>query len=136
MRVVLDPGVVVSAALSEHGPPASLLRLWGDGAFELVVSPRLLDELRDVLARRHVALRVPVPQARALVRALAAGAVQVQDPVEPPPVTPDPNDDYLVALARVAGAGVIVSGDRHLVELDIRPPVLTPREFLDLFTPS
>ena len=46
-------------------------------------------------------------------------------------LTPDPGDDYLVALARAAKVHVLVSGDPHLSELkQARPPVLTPRAFL------
>lgn len=48
-------------------------------------------------------------------------------------LSPDPDDDYLIALARVAGADYLVSGDRHLLDLaDPDPPVLTPRQFLRL----
>jgi predicted nucleic acid-binding protein len=37
-----------------------------------------------------------------------------------------------VTLARTAQADVIVSGDRHLLgQPDLRPPVLTPRAFVD-----
>lgn len=44
----------------------------------------------------------------------------------------DPADDYLVALARAEGADAIVSGDKHLLELERpRPPVVTAREFVD-----
>lgn len=31
--------------------------------------------------------------------------------------TPDPDDDYLVALAALCGASYLVSGDRHLLGL-------------------
>jgi predicted nucleic acid-binding protein len=54
---------------------------------------------------------------------------------DPPPIaglTPDPGDDYLVVLARASGAKILVSGDRHLVDLEApTPPVLSPREFLE-----
>jgi len=136
VRVVIDPGVVVSAALSKHGVPAQLLQLWGDGAFELVVPPLFAAELRNVLSRPHIARQVPRARGRGLVRALMADSIELVDPSPPQAVTRDPKDDYLVALARAAEADVIVSGDRHLLELDIRPPVLTPRELLDLVQPS
>jgi putative PIN family toxin of toxin-antitoxin system len=136
VRFVFDPGVVVSAALTEHGVPAKLLRLWDEGMFELVVSPLLLAELRGVLGRPHIADRVPSDRARALVSALAAGSIELPDPPNPPAVTRDPKDDYLVALTREAGAFALVSGDMHLFELDIRPPVLTPRELFELLQPS
>lgn len=44
-----------------------------------------------------------------------------------------PDDDYLIALARIANADYLVSGDRHLLDLaEPNPPVLTSRQFLDL----
>lgn len=46
-------------------------------------------------------------------------------------VTVDPDDDYLVALARQSGADCVVSGDPHLRQADIDDVVvLTPAEFL------
>ena len=49
-----------------------------------------------------------------------------------PGVTPDPDDDYLVALARQAGADCVVSGDPHLKQAALTDmEVLTPAEFLD-----
>ena len=43
--------------------------------------------------------------------------------------TPDPDDDYLVALAQAADIDVIVSGDDHLSDVT-GCVVKTPREFL------
>jgi len=58
--------------------------------------------------------------------------VLVDDPSPRPGLTPDPGDDYLVALAQKADAQYIVSGDAHLTQLtDPNPPVLTPHEFLE-----
>jgi predicted nucleic acid-binding protein len=54
------------------------------------------------------------------------------DPEVPVGATPDPDDDYLVGLAKASGSDFLVSGDPHLTELDDpQPPVLTPRSFLD-----
>jgi predicted nucleic acid-binding protein len=55
------------------------------------------------------------------------------DPLDIPSVTRDPKDDYLVALAREAGADSLVSGDPDLTSLaDPVLRVMTPRELLDL----
>lgn len=44
----------------------------------------------------------------------------------------DPDDDYLIALARTARADALVSGDADLTDLDLTDlPVLTPRQFLE-----
>jgi predicted nucleic acid-binding protein len=51
------------------------------------------------------------------------------DPTSAPRRSPDPGDDYLLALAEAEKA-VLVSGDRHLLGLDDRFPIQAPRAFL------
>ncbi len=54
----------------------------------------------------------------------------VPDPEQPPPVTsPDPGDDYLLALTARERVPLL-SGDEHILSLRGRAPVFTPREFL------
>jgi len=130
VRAVLDVNVLVSAAISPRGAPARLLAAWRDGAFELVVSPLLLAQLRRALGYPKLARLVPPADADALVALLGRAAEVAADPPGPPPVrTADPKDDYLVALA-AAQRAVIVSGDAHLTDLAGRLPVRRPAEFL------
>ncbi len=132
LRVVLDPGVLVSAVLSDSGPPARILDRWRDGEFDLVVSPLLLGELEQVLLRPKFHEVASEMEVAAYVDALAQGGVLLPDPAQVPAVATDPGDDYLVALARASGADAIVSGDKHLTQLTDPPViVLTPREFLE-----
>lgn len=51
----------------------------------------------------------------------------------PPIILSDPDDDMILATALAAKADVIVSGDRHLLELQSYQgiPILSPRQFLD-----
>lgn len=96
------------------------------------MSPVLLAELAGVLGRPKFRRWPTVEEARAFVDALRRGAVVIDDPPSLPGVTPDPRDDYLVALARAAGADRLISGDPHLTGLaDADPPVLAPRAFVD-----
>ncbi len=105
---------------------------WADGQFDVVVSPLLLAELERVLRRPKFKKSIPLVQVDALLSALSEEGVWTADPEAQPGATPDPGDDYLVALARAGNAECIVSGDTHLTQLsDPRPPVLTPREFLN-----
>lgn len=133
-RAVFDPNVLIAAALSPDGAPADCLRAHADGRFDLIVSERLLGELAEVLARDRFRRYLSVDQAERLVAALRRDALLCPDPSEPPPVpSPDPKDDYLLSLAHVQNAHVLVSGDTHL--LGLRLPTLrivTPREFLPL----
>lgn len=131
-RVVIDPGVLISARLSPRGAPAELLVAWLAGDFTVIVSPALLSELEGVLARPKFRRYLSEEQAHAFVHELGAHAEVVSDPIDVPAgLTSDPKDDYLVALARAAHADMLISGDSDLVELlDPEPPVLTPRAFL------
>jgi putative PIN family toxin of toxin-antitoxin system len=108
------------------------MRLLLDGAFELLVSPSLIAELERVLQRDKFRDSFSERQAAAFVGLLHEHGLAVDDPPEVEPLTPDPADDYLVALARSSGADFLISGDKHLTELEDPPvPVLTPRALLE-----
>lgn len=56
----------------------------------------------------------------------------VGDPIDPPAVTRDSKDDYLVALARAQRVDAIVSGDRDLLEAELPDlAVWTPRRLVE-----
>lgn len=131
-RVVFDVGVLVSALLSREGTPALALDSWRDGAFDLVVSPLLLDELERVLRRPKFRRYLTAAEVTAFVVALEREAIVVADPEQEHGLTEDPGDDYLVSLARAARADWLVSGDAHLLGHRLEPPVVAPREFLEL----
>ncbi len=136
MRAVLDPNVLVSALLSPTGAPAALLRAWIQGGFELVTSPRLLDELERVLAYPKIRERIGPEEAHAFLAWFRSTADVVEDPRDAPPIrSRDPDDDYLIALAEQQHA-VLVSGDMDLLELSDRIPVLTAAGFLARFVPE
>lgn len=126
LRAVLDVGVLVAALLSRDGAPALVLDRWRNGDFDLVASPALLGELDRVLARPKFRAYLTEDEAAAYVAALARQAVVVDDPPAEAGLTPDPGDDYLVALALAARADALVSGDSHLAAFAV-----TPRVFLE-----
>ncbi|WP_253718359.1 PIN domain-containing protein [Thermus scotoductus] len=57
IRAVLDPGVLVAALLSSQGAPAQLLRLLVKGHFQLVLSPKLLEEAEQVVTTPRTKVR-------------------------------------------------------------------------------
>jgi putative PIN family toxin of toxin-antitoxin system len=132
-RAVLDPNVLIAAGIRPDGVSAGCLRAHAEGRFELVVSPLLLAELQTVLRREKFRRFLTIEQCDRLVDALARDATITDDPRDPMAVSRDPQDDYLVALARVAAAHVLVSGDDDLLELDLPDlKIVAPREFLEL----
>jgi uncharacterized protein len=131
-RGVADVNVLVSAAIATDGTPALVFRAAVAGRWQLVASPHLLADLDEVLHRDKFRQRLTIEQAEAHIDVIRGLAELVPDPPLPwPVVTRDPDDDYLVALARSANVDFVISGDVHLTELtDLVPPVRTPAEFL------
>jgi putative PIN family toxin of toxin-antitoxin system len=130
-RAVLDTNVLVSALISPGGPSAALLLELRAGAFELVASAALLAELREVLGREKFRRYVTEAEAVAYVDLIKHEATILDDPAQSDrPLSADPDDEYLVDLARAAAADVLVSGDAHLLDLRDRLPVISPAEFL------
>lgn len=132
-RAVLDTNVLVSALISPGGGSARLLLELRSGAFELIVSPLLLLELRDVLRRDKFRRYVSEAEADAYVELIRSEAVVRADPgPSPDPLSADPDDEYLIDLARDARADALVTGDAHLLDLRALIPAMTPAEFLEL----
>lgn len=131
MRAVLDPNVLVSALLSPAGALSEVVARGLAGSFEIVASDHLLAELRQALAAPKLRRRILPEEADAFVALLSAHALSFLDVPSPSRRSADPHDDYLVALAEQA-KGVLVSGDRHLLDLAAQIPVRTPRDFLSL----
>ncbi|MCB1256850.1 MAG: putative toxin-antitoxin system toxin component, PIN family [Microthrixaceae bacterium] len=133
LKIVVDPGVLISARLSGRGAPAELIRSWLDGQIELIVSPYLLGELSEVLRRPKFRKWLTLKEVEDYVSFLENHALMRPDPPLEHGLTPDPDDDYLVVLARSAHANLLVSGDSDLIDLvDPTPPVLTPRRLITL----
>ncbi len=113
LRVVVDPNVLVSAAIA-GGNPFRVVELASGGLVGLVASPRLLDELRGVLARDKFLRWRTREQLDRFVADIEVLAEPAADPADVPSVCRDPNDDYLVALAVEADVDVLCSGDLDL----------------------
>jgi putative PIN family toxin of toxin-antitoxin system len=128
-RVVLDTNVYISALLF-GGLPGSLLDLAFLRSFTLIISPALLEELDEKL---RVEFGVSVEDA-ALVRARLEKVAEVVQPRESLSVIADDPDDNRVLECAVKGeADVIVSGDRHLLELARYQgiSIITVRQFME-----
>jgi putative PIN family toxin of toxin-antitoxin system len=136
MRVVADANVFVSAALgrSPDAPSVRIINAALDSRIELVMSPALLAEIADVLSRPRNRKRLSAADAHRFLGDVAAQTLTFADPVDPPSVCRDPDDDYLVALAAVGGADMLVTRDDDLLAVEpdqIGVEVLSPRQLID-----
>jgi uncharacterized protein len=117
VRLVVDTNVLISALLAESSLPAHLIVLWREGRFELLTSTGQLDELMRVTRYPKIRERLAPALAGRLINQLRDLATLVAD-LPALTISPDPHDDYLLAMAAAGSADFLVTGDkRHLLAL-------------------
>ena len=137
MNIVLDTSTVISG-LFWKGAPRQLLDLARSGTFTLFTSPDLLAELADVLGRKKFSARLE--QADTNVEELVFGYVALAQTVRPikieAVIKADPDDDKVLACAKVASAEIIASGDSHLLDLNEYEgiKIMTVNQLLEQYT--
>lgn len=118
MRVVLDTNVVVSGLLW-GGMPRQLLSAARAKHVQLFTSTTLLLELTDIMGRVKFARKLAAAQLSVdqLVERYALLTTVIHPAAIAPTIPDDPDDDQVLACALGAKAEIIVSGDRHLLDL-------------------
>lgn len=111
MRVVLDTNILVSALLLPVGHPAAIYRAWHDGYFTLLTSAEQLVELRATLRKPALAERIKPHDAGRLVNELKCLA-SVIGSLPHVARSPDPTDDFLLAVSEAGQADCLVTGDK------------------------
>jgi putative PIN family toxin of toxin-antitoxin system len=129
MRVVPDTNALVSAIVF-GGPPRRLVELAAEGHVQLILSPPLIEELREVLRRKFGFSDAAAYQAEALLRRIST---VVQPEREVAIISEDPEDNRVLEAAHAGDAEVIVSGDRHLLSLERfgATAIMNPRDLLN-----
>ena len=131
MRVVLDTNILISALLVQSGYPAAIYLAWQEGHYTLLTCTEQLEELRATLGKPVLAARIKPYKAGRLVNELKDLAELIG---ELPRVkrSPDPADDFLLALCGAGRADYLVTGDKSGL-LALRQHqltrILTAREF-------
>lgn len=111
MRVVLDTNILVSALIAPAGNPAMIYNAWEQGKFTLLTCTEQLDEMRATLQKPRVANLIKPYKAGRLVNQIKKLA---EDVGQLPHLkrSPDPGDDFLLALAEAGKADFLVTGDK------------------------
>lgn len=119
MRVVLDTNILVSALLVQLGHPAAIYRAWREGGFTLLICAEQLDELKATLHKPAIAARIKPYNAGRLVNELK-GLAEIIGALPLVERSPDPTDDFLLALSvadglqESASARIVPSRDRTM----------------------
>jgi uncharacterized protein len=132
VRIILDTNVFVSGVFFS-GPPYQILKAWRDDKVQLLISPEIFDEYRKVA--QALGEQFPAIDLRPILELVTVRAEMFPAPGLPKPVCDDPDDDKFLACAIVSKCKVIVSGDKHLLNVSgFRGiSVQRPREFVDRY---
>jgi len=115
MKVVLDTNVFVSGIFFA-GVPGQVLEAWHDSKILLVLSAEIFEEYFEVLHRLEK--RYSPVEKEPILELLLAGAEIVTVPLSDKQISADPDDDKFIACALASKAKVIISGDKHLLDMD------------------
>jgi putative PIN family toxin of toxin-antitoxin system len=128
MRVVLDTNVLVSGIAYPESVPGRIVRVWRGGGLDVVLSRYILDEMSRVLPRlSRISLRSD--EIRDLVDSFMFLADMVEPDGEEDAALRDVADQKVLATLRVAGADYLITGDKDLLVLAERYPIVTPAGF-------
>ena len=130
MRVVVDTNVLVSGIFFT-GPPYSILNALRQGKIELVLSDEIFSEYHRVA--ENLAKQFSEIELAPLLKLILTNSTVVESAHLENPVCEDADDDKFIACAIASNAQLIISGDKHLLNVsgyrDIT--VMKPRDFVD-----
>jgi uncharacterized protein len=132
VKVVLDTNVFVSGVFFS-GPPYQILKAWRDGKIQLAISPAIFEEYHrvgEILAEDH-----PSIDLKPVLDYLLLNAEVYTAPPLLEAVCEDPDDDKFLACALASESTVVVSGDKHLLNVSHyrNIEVLKPRDFVNKY---
>ena len=125
MKLLADTNILISALLWPHSKPAVVL-LHAARNHELVLCDYIIFELRDVLKRKapHALIDMEV-----FLSELSYTLVPA--PFFPQKMINDPKDQPILNAAIIADVDIIISGDKHFLELNLEHPrIITAAEYL------
>lgn len=133
LRVVLDTNVLLSGIAYPASVPGKILAAWRHGSVEVLLCTHILDELRRVLPRLRQRHGLSSAEIEDLVDILSIQA-EIVEPLEGTELelrdaTDQPVLGALLAARKGSGADYLITGDKDLLALAGRYPIISPAQF-------
>jgi putative PIN family toxin of toxin-antitoxin system len=130
VKIVLDTNVFISGVFFS-GPPSIILQAWRDSKIQIILSEEILEEYQRVA--EELSSKFPAVDIDRIIELLTIYGEVFETKGISVSVCEDPNDNKFIECAIASNSKLIVSGDRHLLNItgyqDIS--VLKPRDFID-----
>ena len=133
LRVVLDTNVLLSGIAYPASVPGKILAAWRHGSVDVLLSVYILEELRRVLPRLAHRHGLTLAEIDDLVDVLSIQA-EVIDPLpgmesELRDINDLPVLGTLLAAIKTSDADYLITGDKDLLALAGRYPIVAPAKF-------
>ncbi len=133
MRIILDTNVLISGIISSGSPPGKIISQWISGDITVIISPSILEEYLGVLLRPKFAKLGSREELYVFICSLVEldNTLMIYPQNDIDIIMNDPDDKKFLSCALEGSAGMIVSGDKHLLELKEFKgiPITSPPEF-------
>ena len=119
MKIVIDTNVAISGLLWS-GPPNIILKWASRRIVRIIVSEKVVNEFKRIIIHERFAYRLTVLKKKAeeVTAYFINLAKFVPDPDNiPKRILEDPFDNIFLALAEENDARLVVSGDKHLLNV-------------------
>jgi len=132
LKVILDTNVLISGIFFK-GPPYKILQTWRDNKIELIASEEIFEEY--ILVCERLQEQYPNIEIREIINLLAVNCKFYKQMEFEKQITADPDDDKFLACALAAGVKIIISGDKHLLDVNgyQNIEVISPADFLQKY---
>jgi len=117
MKVVLDTNVLISALIKAGKPRELFFRLADEKA--LILSAQILEEFLEIADDPRIKKYVKEQETTAFLNSLRDATKIVKIKSKFKAVNEDPDDDIILRTAYDGKADYIVSGDNHLLSLEV-----------------
>jgi putative PIN family toxin of toxin-antitoxin system len=128
LRVVLDTNVLVSGLAYPGSVPGHIVTLWLHGGLDVVLSRYILDETARVLPRLS-RIQLRDNEIRDLIDSLMFLADVIEPDAQRDADLRDVADQQVLATLRASQADYLITGDRDLLALQEKYPIVTPAIF-------
>jgi len=132
MKVVIDTNVFV-AGIFWSGPPYVILQAWQEKKIQVVITKDILDEyhrVAELLQKQY-----PLINLTPIIEWVTTYSETCHPVSLSKPISADPDDDKFIACAIAAKTNIIISGDKHLLDVSgaLGIEVIKPRTFVDRY---
>jgi putative PIN family toxin of toxin-antitoxin system len=128
LRVIPDTNILVSAIAYPDSIPGRILSAWQRGQLDFVLSRYILDEMERVLPK-FAQLKLSASGIRDLADSFMFWAEIVEPAIVREESLRDEADAPVLGTLLAAKADYLITGDKDLLALSERYPIVTPAEF-------